>query len=272
MHSRIYSGQLAHARLQPVPHAFRTGLGFLQLDLTELEQLDREIPGFGFNRFAPVSLCSRHYLRDGNDSFAAKLAPWVGKLELNAPPSRISLVTCPRWWGRIFNPVSFYLLRDAEDECTGLIAEVNNTFGDRHIYPVRLEKKDGIFQSVHDKEFHVSPFNDMQGAYHFSVREDGDQLYIGVDLYKDGKKFLLAWMEGEGEKLTGKSLWKHYLRHPLRPWLTLPRIVWQAVLLRYRRKLTVFKRPEPSHPHTLFSRSQPVPPAEPPEEDKKNPR
>jgi len=266
MTSRIYSGKLEHVRLSPVHHSFSMGLGFMALDLEDLEPLSRKIKGFGYNRAAPVSLKSENYLTPGTGSFIEKLQPWIEKLNLKAPPFRITLVTSPRWWGYIFNPVSFYLLRDASNQLCGLIAEVNNTFGDRHIYAVPLSLEAGIRQAGHAKEFHVSPFNDMQGTYQFSVREHGDELYIGVDLYKNGEPFLRAWMEGNGDPLTPRSLWKHYLRHPLRPWLTMPRIIWQALCLKYRHKLSVFKRPEPSSSHTILSRNSPrMPPYSQPE-------
>ena len=248
---------MVHARYHPVRHDFSTGVGFIEVDLDELEDLDQKVSGFGFNHFSPVSIRESHYLTAGTGSLKEKLKPWIEKCNLKEAPSRISMVTSPAWWGKSFNPVSFYLLKNAEMRLVGMIAEVNNTFGDRHIYPVRLEKKDGIAQADQPKEFHVSPFNDMEGRYLFTVRDDGDELYIGVNLFKNGERFLDAWLEGKGEPLNSHSLRRHYLRHPLRPWLTMPKIVWQALFLRYRHKLNVFKRPDPKHPHTLLSRHQP---------------
>jgi DUF1365 family protein len=78
-----------------------------------------------------------------------------------------------------------------------------------------------------------------------------------VDLYRDGSKILDAWIEGTGQPLTTKTLRRISLRHPFRPWLTMPRIVWHAARLRFHRKLSAFKRPEPDHPNTLYSRKQP---------------
>jgi DUF1365 family protein len=94
----------------------------------------------------------------------------------------------------------------------------------------------------------------MEGSYRFTVRENDNELYIGVDLYKEGKPFLLAWIEGVGKPLNTNTLWKQYFRHPLQPWLTMPRIVIQAILLKYKRKLSIFKRPDPTHPDTILDR------------------
>ena len=254
--SRIFSGFVEHARVTPVEHRFRTPVTFYAFRLDELDTLDSSVKGFGFNRWAPLSLHESDYLTSGDGSFAEKLQPWIEKCGLETAPDTITLITSARWFGYVFNPVSFYLL-ETGGEVKGLIAEVNNTFGDRHLYAVPMEKQDGILQHVHQKEFHVSPFNNMDGEYQFTLRRDGEDLYIGVDLYRDGSKILDAWIEGTGQPLTTKTLRRISLRHPFRPWLTMPRIVWQAILLKWKRKLPVFKRPEPEHPHTLRSRHQP---------------
>lgn len=258
MTSKIYRGKVEHARLAPAKHAFHTRVGFVALDLDDFARLDREVSGFGINRFAPVSVRQKDYLRSGPDNFTEKLSPWIENLGLTEKVSAVTLVTSPRWWGKVFNPVSFYLLRDGQSIPIGLIAEVNNTFADRHIYAVPLEKTEGILQAAHDKEFHVSPFNDMSGNYQFTVRETETELYIGVDLYRDGEKILVAWIEGVGKPLSTRNLWRSYLRHPLQPWLTMPRIVWQAIFLKYQHKLQFFKRPEPNHPATLLHRGRPA--------------
>lgn len=256
MNSMIYGGFVEHARHHPVGHRFRTPVTFFSFRLDELDTLDTSVKGFGVNRRAPVSLRERSYLTDGEENLAEKLRPWIKQCGLQEPPLRVTLITSAAWFGYVFNPVSFYLLETGRG-VEGLIAEVNNTFGDRHVYAVPLEKKEGILQQRQGKEFHVSPFNSMDGEYQFTVRRDGEELYIGVDLYRDGQKILDAWIEGTGTPLTTQSLRAMMIRHPLRPWLTMPRIVWQAALLKFRRKLPVFRRPEPEHPHTLRSRHQP---------------
>jgi len=258
MTARIYSGLLVHERLSPLPHTFKNRVGFIQVDLEELAVLAKNVKGFSLNTFAPVSVNTDSYLRPGPGSLREKLQPWIDALKLPEEPDSVSLVTNPHWWGKAFNPVCFYLLRNSECKLIALIAEVNNTFGDRHIYPVPLNNTKGLEQGENTKEFHVSPFNDMEGSYRFSVREHDDELTIGVDLYKEGKPFLLAWIEGLGKPLNTSTLWKHYLRHPLQPWLTMPRIIWQAVMLKYRRKLNVFKRPDPKHPDTILHRHRPA--------------
>jgi len=257
--ARIYRGHVEHARLHPVAHRFRSAVSFYALDLDELPALDARVRGFGHNRFSPLSLRDRDYLTPEDKPLREKLEPWIAALAPVRPVRRVTLVTTPRWFGRVFNPVSFFLLHADDGDFVGLVAEVNNTFGDRHIYPVRLERspQEKISGGKHVKEFHVSPFNNMEGSYRFSVRREGEELYIGVNLYRDGRKTIETWIEGIGVPLGSAELRREILRHPLRPWLTFPRILWQALLLKFKHRLPVFKRPEPSSPRTIRSRGKP---------------
>lgn len=260
MNSRIYRGHVEHARLHPVVHRFRNRVTFYELDLTELDKLSEALPDFKRNRFATLSFRDSDYLSPGPEQVTDKLRPWITSLQMDPDEIRVTLVTSLRWFGRVFNPVSFYLLRDRDEEIRAMIAEVNNTFGDRHVYPVHMERPDPgtLREGDHPKEFHVSPFNDMNGKYQFTLRQSGDDLYIGVDLYRDGQKIIETWIEGEGRPLTQAQICYERRRHPLRAWLTMPRILWQALFLRFKHKLRVFRRPEPDHPHTLLSRKQAV--------------
>jgi DUF1365 family protein len=260
MNSRVYRGYVEHARLHPVLHRFRNRVTFYALDLIEIDTLAEQLPDFKRNRFATLSFRDSDYLSPGPEPVTEKLIPWLEQLDLAPQEIRVTLVTSLRWFGRVFNPVSFYLLADPDGDIRGMIAEVNNTFGDRHVYPVRMERPDPgtLREGDHAKEFHVSPFNDMNGNYQFTLRQSGDELYIGVDLYRDGKKIIETWIEGRGRPFTQAEICYERRRHPLRAWLTMPRIIWQAFLLRFKHKLPVFKRPEPDHPHTLLSRKQPV--------------
>lgn len=259
MNSHIYHGQVEHARLHPVRHRFHNPVTFYAIDLNDIEALAGALPDFAHNRFATLSLHDKDYLRPGPGSIREKLQPFIDPLNLPSPAGRIILVTALRWFGRVFNPVSFYLIQDTNDELQGMIAEVNNTFGDRHIYPVPMKKSEApqLSDGKHTKEFHVSPFNNMDGDYRFTCRRDGTQLYIGVDLYREGKKVIETWIEGEGRPLTQSEICRERRRHPFRAWLTMPRIIWQAMFLKFKHKLPVFKRPEPEHPRTLLSRKQP---------------
>jgi cyclopropane-fatty-acyl-phospholipid synthase len=249
MNSRIYNGTVMHLRLQPVRHSFQFPFYFYAIDLDELPELCRRVKGFGRNRWSPVCLRDADYLR-GSGPLREQLSEFIDTSGLD----RIVLITVARFMKKVFNPVSFYygLRRDGSPVC--VVAEVNNTFGERHLYVMQA---DGSFpvQCNHLKQFHVSPFNDMNGQYAFSLSEPGEELNIEIKLIRNGAVTLIADMRGTGTELTTKSLWKTILRHPFTAALTLPRIFWQAALLHYKRKLPVFKKPPPNHKMTLRERT-----------------
>ena len=73
MNSRIYTGQVMHARREPVRHVFRYPLHMYAFDLAELPELDRRLPLFGYNRVRPVAVHDRDYLASGPGSIRTKL-------------------------------------------------------------------------------------------------------------------------------------------------------------------------------------------------------
>ncbi len=257
MNSAIFTGAVGHQRLEPVAHRFSYPLYFLGLDLDELDSLDRTVGGFGYNRVRPVALHDRDYLEPTPLSLAAKARARLAGAAPDATLARIMLITTPRYWHYAFNPVSFYLGFDADDRLRAALAEVNNTFGDRHLYVLPALEPGaaaGEFCARRPKAFHVSPFNDLQGEYAFSFQCSPDAVRVGVDLRREGRTVFRSWLEGNGRPLTSGALWRTIGRHPVTAMLTMPRIVTQAARLHWRRKLPVFARPEPASPDTIIRR------------------
>ena len=253
MKSILYTGHVWHARHVPKRHAFRIPVYFYGFDISELHELDRSIRGFGYNRFRPAALWDRDYLREGKAALQEKLSEFMP-----GDFSQVVLVTSARFMGYVFNPVSFYLcFRD--DTLVAAVAEVNNTFGDRHVYVLPdLEKEGEVYRAFHDKEFHVSPFNDMQGRYEFRFHCTSDELRITVNMEKEGGHFFEATLAGRPRAFTTTQLTLTCLRYPLLPFLTLPRILFQAARLYYQKHLNVYTRPEPVHPMTIRRREDPA--------------
>lgn len=238
MNSRIYTGKVMHARRQPIRHSWVFPFYFYAIDLDELPVLDRSVRGFGHNHWRPVSLRDEDYLR-GSRGLRKQLAEFIDMSAVD----RIVLVTVARFMAKVFNPVSFYYALRADGSPACMVAEVNNTFGERHLYVMEGGRSFPL-ECRHEKEFHVSPFNDMNGHYEFSFSELGNTLSIEIKLVRNGEVIMDAAMWGTGRPLTTANLWKIVLRHPFTAALTMPRILWQAVLLRFKKKLPVFEKPD----------------------------
>jgi len=260
MRSRLYVGFVEHKRFKPASHRLRYPLYFYGLDLDELAHLDAHLPLFGYNRMRPVALFDSDYLDGGTDPIKEKVLRLLRNHNPALAVSSIYLVTQPRFFGGAFNPVSFYYCFGANDELLGVVTEVNNTFGERHVYVLGGEPDGHAYPAVFqtDKAFHVSPFNDVSGSYELRFSALADEIDIQVELLRGGERVFSAQLWGKARPMTAMQLTALILRHPLLPRLTIPRIYLEAAKLFFLKKLAYHPKPVPLSPMTI-RRNPPTP-------------
>lgn len=241
-----------HARLEPTRHAFAYPVYFLGLDLDELPELAGRVRGFGYNRAGLLSIRDRDYLDEAAGTIREKLQRFLRTLHRGDEVARVFLVTAARYLNYAFNPVSFYYCYGTDGALLCAVAEVNNTFKERHLYLLdrpRFEGETAHFQAA--KSFHVSPFNDRQGEYAFTFSPPQPHLDVRVDIVRDGRVVFKSKMEGKALPLDTKHLAGTVARYPLSALMTMPRIMTQAAELYFRRKLPVFTKPAPASAMTI---------------------
>lgn len=176
--------------------------------------------------------------------------PWVRRVlaEHGLPDAaRIDLLAQPRLLGHVFNPVSFWLCHDAEGALRAVIAEVSNTFGDRHSYLVHRADMGPITAEDHlsaQKIFHVSPFQPVEGGYRFRFDIRADRIGIWID-FSAGENGVIATLTGPRKPLTNRAILWACLRRPFGSRRVLTLIFWQALKLRLK---GVAYRPRPKPP------------------------
>ena len=254
MTSLLYRGHVEHRRLHPTRHQLKYDLYVYALDLAELDHLDRHLPLFGYNRRRPVSLRDRDYLDGSDRPIREKLLDLVDPQLPATQIDRIVMVTACRYLGYIFNPVNLYYCYAADGRLLGNVAEVNNTFGERHVYA--LGPRNGntpVYPARYEaqKAFHVSPFNTVAGHYHFSFGDIRRELDISIDLHRQEGPILQARLQGQPVALTPFTHFTTVLRHPVMPHLTIPRIYREAFKLRFQRQLTYIPKPVPRSAMTI---------------------
>lgn len=231
-----------HGRIGAVRHSFRFRLDYVLID----PEAPCRVRLFGRNRWA---LASVHDLDHGGMRGAGEGAPWARRVLAEnglAGVFRLRLLTQPRWFGRVFNPVSFWLAFRG-DALVAAIAEVNNTYGDRHSY---LCRKPGFAPIAAGdvltaaKVFHVSPFRDVSGSYAFSFDMPENSVFIRI-AHRDGNEVLVATLSGARRPLTAARLLGSALRFPLGGLRAIALIHWQALRLGLKR---VPFRPRPQPP------------------------
>ena len=237
--ARIGFGRVMHARHQPVQHRFDYASYFLRLPL-HVSIPDKTF-GFSYNRFNLLSFHERDH-GDGGDALA-----WSRGLLARhglCADGAIWLTTFPRVLGYAFKPVSFWHCHAADGSLVAVLAEVNNTFGERHVYLLRMNDPD--IPLTAQKVFHVSPFFPVRGRYHFRFGTDPDRFRACID-YDDGNGATLAtvWW-GQLQPLTGRACLRAFFAYPLMTWSVIARIHWQAVRL-WARRVPFFRKPAPPH-------------------------
>ena len=251
-------GRLMHTRLTPLKHAFSYPVYFFCLDLDELSELDQLSRLFGYNKKRLLAIHDKDYLTAGAQPIRAKLMPFLEKEGCAQDITHIRLVTVPRYFNYVFNPVSFYYCYDAGGSLRCNVAEVNNTFGERHLYVLhrQMKPKHG-FESHYQipKAFFVSPFNDMQGDYDFHFSSLGETLDIRVNIIHEGRSLFLTSFHGKALDFSSKNVVTMLMRYPLSASLSMPRIVWQALKLRCK-GLKPYLKPNPSSMMTIRTASK----------------
>ncbi|PWJ12510.1 DUF1365 domain-containing protein [Jannaschia seohaensis] len=173
--------------------------------------------------------------------------------EIDCADGRILLLAQPRVLGHVFNPVSFWLCHDRDDVLRVVIAEVTNTFGDRHSYlchspnfaPIQREM---VLEAT--KIFHVSPFQPVEGRYRFRFDIRPDEIGIWIE-YRSENGRLIATLAGPRRPLTSWGLLGAALRRPFGSRRVLGLIHWQALKLWWK---GAAYRPRPAPPETEVSR------------------
>ena len=238
--SALYEGHVVHSRLEEPRHTFCYPLFLTLLDVDELDEVERRVRLFGHNRLRAVTFRDSDHLDDRGRCVREKLDALLTSRGVTPPGGRIRLLTHCRIFGYVFNPVSFFYCDDPQGQTKVVVAEVNNTFGER--YPYVLTACDDTWTWVEKKLMHVSPFFSLEGSYRFHLPPPGEQLLARVDLTRAGRTVLAASMSLKRRPLTDRSLAGKLICYP---WITLKvigAIHFEALRL-WLKKATVYHKP-----------------------------
>lgn len=245
--AHLINAKVMHKRTFPKENQFSYGVFYFALPLEKMSEFSNSFI-FSINRFALLSFFEKDYgPKDGQPIIA-----WCKNiLEKNEVPHaqdlKITLITMPRIFGYSFNPVSFYLCHDADKSLKAVICEVNNTFGEHHIYLCTsprnkpLTKNDAITSK---KLFHVSPFLERKGHYTFRFEDTPKNFGVWIDYYNEkDQKQLVTSLLGTKQKMTRRSMVLAFIKNPLLTFKVISLIHYQAVKLLFK-KAQYVRKPE----------------------------
>ena len=244
------AGQTYHGRKGAIKNAFRYSVDYVMFDA------EAELQAPALFRRNRRSLTAVHDSDHGGAPGEGRGAVWVRDVLAQhqiRDVAKIELLAQPRVLGHVFNPVSFWLCRRADGALLAVIAEVSNTFGDRHSYLCAHPDNRPIAPTdtmSATKIFFVSPFQPVEGGYRFRFDISQDRIGIWID-YAQSAGGLIATLTGARKPLTNTSILCAMLRRPLGARRVLALIHWQALKLWFKGALY---RTRPTPPSEEVSR------------------
>lgn len=259
--AQIGFGQVRHTRHRPRHNAFAYPTFFLMLPMRSLRAHGNG--ALARNRRAALAFHDADHGAGGPDALA-----WIDGL-LNAQGitdavGEIWLHTYPRVLGYTFKPVSFWYCHRTDGSLRAVVAEVNNTFGERHCY--LLENPRYGVPCTADKVFHVSPFCPVRGQYRFvfmrSVHGGQHRTVARIDYMDEagGPVLINTSVSGRLQPLDPSSTRRALWSHPAMTLAVIARIHWQALRLWFKRT-PFFRQPAPPRDFVTAGETPPSPSA-----------
>ena len=251
-------GAVRHARLRPARNTFAYPTYFLLLPMRSMQ--DAHAPasatGLARNRAAALSFFDSDH-GDGRGPEQGGALAWLDALlhseGIHDASGEVWLHCYPRVLGYTFKPVSFWYCHRAPDDNNGslrvIVAEVNNTFGERHCYLLDAPRFGA--ELVADKVFHVSPFLKVEGRYRFrfmrAVRDAVEKTVARIDYDDADGPVLQTSVSGTLEPVTPASIRKALWRYPAMTFGVAFHIHMQAARLWMKRVKFIRKPALPDH-------------------------
>ena len=250
----LYSLRVMHRRRVAPLYRFVYKIFSVLFDVDRLDELDVRLKLFSHNRFNVLSFHDRDHGRGelgGLRRWAEMICATQG-IELAG--GRIRLLAQPRMFGWAFNPVSFWYCEHADVSLRAVIAEVRNTFGEKHSYLLSsasqgADASAGLplpYAVVLEKEkcFHVSPLFDLVGRYHFKFGEPGEKLAVQLNETREGEPLIDTAMAGTARPFSDAELLRQVMRMPIQALKVLIGIHWQALKI-WSRGARFHNKPNP---------------------------
>lgn len=229
-------GTVRHTRRTPLTHRFAYGVYQWLVDVDDLPRLPWWLRPFSTFR-------SADHVGDPERSLRSNVEHLVhAQTGLDVRGRRILMLANARTLGHVFDPLSvFWVLGEGPDAPVEVIvAEVHNTYGERHAY---LVQPDDHGRADVDKQFYVSPFFTVDGKYDLRFHLRPDAVGADIVLRQGGEAVFSATFRGEPRPVTPGRLARLVLARPFMTHRVSLLIRLHGVWL-WLRRLPVVPRPQ----------------------------
>lgn len=231
----IYRTSISHVRQSPLKNAFTYRSYSWFVDVDRLPVLPRVMRPLAVFRAAD-------HLGDPGATIRSNVERLLRTRGREPDGGAIRMLTSARVFGHVFNPLTLFWCYRLSGELQCVIAEVHNTYGERHCY---LLETDPSGRASVPKAFYVSPFNDVDGRYRMKLPAPEQRLSVSIVLEREGQRPFAATMDGDRRPATVRNILAAAVAVPAAPLLVSALIRVQGIKL-WARRLPVIKKPH--HP------------------------
>lgn len=200
----LYPCTITHVRTKPSTYTLRHRTYLWLIDPDAPPRLPRALRPLA--RFE-----ARDHFGGTAPTIRAGLSRFLEARGVDLADGAVTMLTQARVLGHVFNPLTVYWCSRADGSPLCVVAEVHNTYGERHGY---LLHPDGEHRATTGKEFYVSPFFPVDGGYRMRLPEPGERLDLSVHLEREGGRPFTATVRGTRRRATPRALVRLALRHP----------------------------------------------------------
>lgn len=231
----IYRTRITHLRRAPVHHYFEHKSYSWYVDLDELPKLPLWLRPFA--RFDARDHFQPPPGRE--DTLRRRVDAFLAAQGITLSGGRVTALLQAKVLGYVFNPLSLFWCHDADGVLRHVIAEVHNTYGQRHAY---LLPADESRSAMVMKRLYVSPFNEVDGYYLVRAPRPNGQLDVTISLHRDHQPAFVATLRGTRRRASATQVARLQVTSPLAPLMGALGIRVQGITL-WLRRVPIVDRP-----------------------------
>lgn len=231
----IYRTSISHVRQSPLKNRFTYRSYSWFVDVDQLPRLPLPLRPLAVFR-------AGDHLGDPDATIRSNVERFLRTKGIEPDGGPIHMLASARVFGYVFNPLTLFWCYRTTGELECVVAEVHNTYGERHCYLLRTDRAG---RASVPKAFYVSPFNDVDGRYRMKLPAPGERLAVYIVLEREGSRPFVATMDGRRRPATPWNILAAAIAVPAAPLLVSALIRVQGITL-WARRLPVVNRPHHS--------------------------
>jgi uncharacterized protein len=229
----IAVGTVTHQRPGPVRHGFRYGVYQWLVDLDHLPEQPWYLRPF-------ASFRAEDHLGDPDRTIKANVESFLALHGIQlGQRGRVVMLANARVLGHVFDPLSVFWCLDGSGALVCVVAEVHNTYAERHVYLLRPDEQG---RARAGKQFYVSPFNDLSGSYDMRFTLDEARVGTTITLRRGDRVAFSAALHAKTVPATRSAVIRQLVTKPLMPQRVSALIRLHGIWL-WLRRLPVVRRP-----------------------------